>query len=120
MPAVIRDGKQVGEVIQVWVDGHLVRWEGHLPPPVFTWTDTPGDMVPLVAPPLPYLVARGWLVGLTDLVQGQMTTSPPVTVLSDWAVAGVTLLPYEARPWPELFLSPALLCERSPHSTSRL
>ncbi|MCX4489881.1 hypothetical protein OG890_39015 [Streptomyces anulatus] len=47
---VIRDGEQVGTVTRAWVDGHLVRWEGHLPPPALTWTNDPDDCVALLAP----------------------------------------------------------------------
>ncbi|MFC8723748.1 hypothetical protein [Streptomyces bacillaris] len=105
---VLHNGKRVGDVLKVWVDGTLVRWEGHLPPPTFTWEDTPDDLrVPQFDPPVVYLVAEGFLVGLTDLVQGRMETCASGTVVSDWAVAGITLLPYKGRPWPELHLAPA-------------
>ncbi|MFD9422285.1 MULTISPECIES: hypothetical protein [unclassified Streptomyces] len=106
---VIRDGKQVGEVLRAWVDGHLVHWEGLLMRPVLGWTDTPGDdaLIPECEPPLPDLVAGGRLVGLTDLVRAQMTYQSTGTIVSNWSIAGVTLLPYGTRPWLDLYLAPA-------------
>lgn len=66
---VIHDGKQVGDLLQAWVDGNLVRWKGALPPPMITWEDTPDDpLVPQFDPPPSSLVARG---ALADLVHAQ-------------------------------------------------
>ncbi|MFJ5890296.1 hypothetical protein [Streptomyces californicus] len=106
---VIRDGKVVGEVFRAWVDGNLVHWEGDLPRPMFGWTDVPADdvVVPEFGTPLPDLVAAGFVVGLTDLVRAQMTYRSTGTLVSDWSIAGVTLLPAAARPWDELTLTPA-------------
>ncbi|WP_439082082.1 hypothetical protein [Streptomyces sp. WL006] len=108
---VIHDGKQVGDVLRAWVDGNLVHWEGDLPRPIFGWTDVPADdaLVPEFEPTLPDLVAAGRLVGLTDLVRAQMTYRSTGTIVSDWSIAGITLLPYDARPWPELHLAPGRL-----------
>lgn len=73
---------------------------------MITWVDTPDDLlVPQFDPPPCSLVAAGCLVGLTDLVRAQMTYRPTGTLVSDWSIAGVTLLPYDARPWPELRLA---------------
>lgn len=105
---VIRDGKQVGDVLRAWVDGNLVHWRGALPPPMIIWEDTPDDLlVPQFDPLLFSLVARRALVGLTDLVRAQMTYQSTGTIVSDWSIAAVTLLPHDARPWDELTLTPA-------------
>ncbi|MEU6628444.1 hypothetical protein ABZ905_09130 [Streptomyces parvus] len=102
---VVHDGKQVGEVFRAWVDGNLVRWEGVLPPPMLTWDNTPDEpLVPQFDPPPSSLVRAGFVVGLTDLVRAQMTYRSTGTLVSDWSIAGVTLLPAATRPWDELTL----------------
>ncbi len=60
----------------------------------------------------------GALVGFIDLVRAQMTYRSTGTIVSDWSIAVVSLLPATARPWPELTLSPAPHRERWRHPTA--
>ncbi|MGN2364104.1 hypothetical protein [Streptomyces luridiscabiei] len=56
---VVHDGEQVGDLLQAWADGNLVRWKGVLPPPMITWEDTLDDpLVPQFDPPPSSPVAR--------------------------------------------------------------
>ncbi|MFD3848169.1 hypothetical protein ACFWVB_20050 [Streptomyces microflavus] len=103
---ILRDEERIGTVTRMWVDGDLVRWEGHIPP-VMTWPVTPDDdegLVPLVDPPVGGLIAKGELVGITDLVQGRMETRDGVTVLSQWSVGSISLIRPLASPWDDLCL----------------
>lgn len=52
-------------------------------------------------------VLRGELVGALGLCEGRMTTSWAGTASTHWAIAGIELLPWTSRPWPELFLAPS-------------
>lgn len=115
-PRITRDGRPVGAVTRAWIDGDLLRWEGHLTQPPLQWDDRCVDAAaPAEAPcweiplpsPLVLDIARGDLVGVVDLTRGEMTTRNRVTTISRWSIASIALLPYRARPWDELVLRPA-------------
>ncbi|MFE4329640.1 hypothetical protein ACFRQM_09310 [Streptomyces sp. NPDC056831] len=104
---VTHQGVRAGTVTRAWREETFIYWEGRLTPPAPALGDEALDVtVPLPEPSLCDRVVWGDLVGVVDLCRGQMTTRGTVTVLSQWSIAGVALLPWSSRPWSQLLLLP--------------
>lgn len=112
---ITKDGQDAGAVTRAWVDDNLVHWEGYLNRREIRWNwreirwsdEPPSIEVPLPEPIVEELVARGELVGAVSMCQGEMTTRAGGVEMSQWSIAGVSLLPYRARPWDGLHLTMA-------------
>jgi hypothetical protein len=107
--------RPVGTVTGLTLDGDLLRWTGRLDSPTLTLhaASPVAVPVPVLGPVLSELIAARRLVGVADLVQGEMSTRAGSTVVSRWSVAGVSLI--SSRPWPEIEL---YLCEQTPSAAS--
>lgn len=114
LPLVLRrvsdSDSVVGAITRVWLDGHLVRYSGHLFPEASETSAAirAGELVGMLdadrVERMEYWY-RGRPVGEIDGIPLDADDKDVTVIMHGWRVSAATLLPPEGKAWPEICLT---------------